>query len=333
MTGVTRPNLKWLGLLKTTDHDISYLMSYSHTNQAQAMKLAPVSAIAQPVLQLVTTNPTEQLANLWVHGKSKNTIVLYRRVAKLLLTTIDKPLQSFTLQDFQNFADILEERGLAASSRRTYISVVKSLFSFGLRCGLIPVNAAAALVTPKSKDTLSQKILTESEVKLLISGETNERNKLIFKVFYYAGLRVSELCGLNWEDLTSNGDSGQLLIYGKGEKTRVVLLPKSLYVELLKSRGDANRTDPMFVSRVKATNGGRLHRGSVTALVKAAAIRAGVSEQASAHWLRHCHASHALNNGAPIHLLSQTLGHASVATTSKYLHAKPNDSSGLYLSM
>ncbi|MBD0311771.1 MAG: site-specific integrase [Microcoleus sp. T3-bin5] len=58
-----------------------------------------------------------------------------------------------------------------------------------------------------------------------------------------------------------------------------------------------------------------------------------MSEKTSAHWLRHCHASHALNRGAPIHLLSQTLGHASVATTSKYLHAKPNDSSGLYLVM
>jgi integrase/recombinase XerD len=295
------------------------------------MKLAPVSA--KPVLQIVTTTAAEQLVNLWVHGKSKHTIALYRRVANLLLTTVNKPLQSFTLQDFQNFSDTLEERGLAASSRKTYISVVKSLLSFGLRCGLIPVNAAAALTTPKSKDTLSQKILSESEVKLLISGESNKRNQLIFKTFYYVGLRVSELCALNWEDLSSNGDSGQLLIYGKGEKTRVVLLPKSLYLELLKTRGDAGRTEPIFVSRVKATNGGRLHRGSVTALVKAAAIRVGISEQASAHWLRHCHASHALNRGAPIHLLSQTLGHASVATTSKYLHAKPNDSSGLYLSM
>ena len=66
---------------------------------------------------------------------------------------------------------------------------------------------------------------------------------------------------------------------------------------------------------------------------KEAAKRAGISEKTGAYWLRHCHASHALNRGAPIHLLSQTLGHASVATTSKYLHAKPNDSSGLYLVM
>jgi integrase/recombinase XerD len=111
---------------------------------------------------------------------------------------------------------------------------------------------------------------------------------------------------------------------------QVVLLPKSLYTELLNSRGDAGNLEPIFRSH-KKSDGGRLNPISVTQMVKAAAIRVGLSDKASAHWLRHCHASHALNRGAPIHLLSQTLGHASVATTSKYLHAKPNDSSGLYL--
>lgn len=297
------------------------------------MKLAPISTIARPVLQVVAvTSPTEQLINLWIHGKSKNTQKLYRRVSNLLSSTVDKPVNFLTLGDLQNFSDTLELRGLSTSSRRTYISVVKSLLTFGSKTGLIQINAGAALTTPKPKDTLSQKILTESEVKRLISGETNERNKLMFKVFYYAGLRVSELCGLNWEDVTSNGESGQLLIYGKGDKTRVVLLPKSLYTELLNSRGDGGNLEPIFRSR-KKSDGGRLNPISVTQMVKAAAVRVGLSDKASAHWLRHCHASHALNNGAPIHLLSQTLGHASVATTSKYLHAKPNDSSGLYLSM
>lgn len=292
------------------------------------MKLATVP---QTNLQIVAVNsPTEQLINLWIHGKSKSTQKLYRRVSGLLLGLTEKPANYLTLADLQNFADTLELRGLSTSSRRTYIAVVKSLLTFGHKTGLIQVNAGAALSTPKPKDTLSQKILTEAEVKMLIASEPCERNRLIFKVFYYAGLRVSELCGLNWEDLTSNGESGQLLIYGKGDKTRVVLLPKQLYTELLNSRSDAGNLEPIFRSR-KKSDGGRLNPISVTQIVKTAAVRVGLSEKTSAHWLRHCHASHALNNGAPIHLLSQTLGHASVATTSKYLHAKPNDSSGLYL--
>ena len=119
---------------------------------------------------------------------------------------------------------------------------MKSLLSFAHRTGLIPVNAAAAVVTPKPKDTLSQKILSELEVLTMIALEPCNRNKLILKTFYYAGLRASELCDLNWEDLTSNGESGQLLIYGKGGKTRVVLLPASLYLATLNSRGDAGNS-------------------------------------------------------------------------------------------
>ncbi|MEP0755582.1 site-specific integrase [Trichocoleus sp. Lan] len=57
----------------------------------------------------------------------------------------------------------------------------------------------------------------------------------------------------------------------------------------------------------------------------------GLKRKVSPHWLRHAHASHSLDRGAPIHLVQATLGHESVATTSRYLHARPNDSSSLYL--
>ena len=83
----------------------------------------------------------------------------------------------------------------------------------------------------------------------------------------------------------------------------------------------------MFVSRT----GGHLDPSAVHRIVKAAAKRAGISAEASAHWLRHAHASHSLERGAPIHLVQATLGHASVATTGRYLHARPSDSSARYL--
>ena len=68
-----------------------------------------------------------------------------------------------------------------------------------------------------------------------------------------------------------------------------------------------------------------------TASSKAAAERAGLSAEVLARWLWHAHASHSLDRGAPIHLVQQTLGHASVATTGQYLHARPADSSARYL--
>jgi hypothetical protein len=68
-------------------------------------------------------------------------------------------------------------------------------------------------------------------------------------------------------------------------------------------------------------------------IIRRAALRAGVAEGVSPHWLRHAHASHALDHGAPIHLVQATLGHSSVATTSRYLHARPGDSSARFLAL
>jgi integrase/recombinase XerD len=69
----------------------------------------------------------------------------------------------------------------------------------------------------------------------------------------------------------------------------------------------------------------------VRRLVYQAAKEACLDERPSPHWRRHAHATHALERGAPIHLVQATLGHASVATTGRYLHARPTDSSAKYL--
>ena len=76
---------------------------------------------------------------------------------------------------------------------------------------------------------------------------------------------------------------------------------------------------------------GKLHPTRIRKIVTQAALRAGITKKVSPHWLRHSHASHALDRGAPLHLVRDTLGHVSIKTTGKYLHARPDDSSGLYL--
>ena len=146
-------------------------------------------------------------------------------------------------------------------------------------------------------------------------------------MLYYCGLRASELAGLRWGDLVDRGGSGQATIYGKGSKTRVVIIPTQLFRELDQIRGDAGKADPVFRSRQGT---GFLTRAMVWNIVKSSAKKIGL-DNPSPHWLRHGHASHSLDRGAPIHLVSQSLGHASVATTSRYLHAKPTDCSSLYL--
>jgi len=152
----------------------------------------------------------------------------------------------------------------------------------------------------------------------------------MLEIAYYGGLRVSELVSLSWAQVIKR-DSGeaQLEIVGKGRKARQVLIPLPIATRLLASRGEAPANAPVFES--VRNPGHALTERAVNFIVKAAARRAGVNPAASVHWLRHAHASHAIDNGAPITLVSATLGHADLKTTSVYAHARPGESSGRYL--
>ena len=269
-----------------------------------------------------------QLIQLWVHGKSRHTRRYYQKDARRFLEFVGKPLVQVTLADIQAFSDSLEASNLERSSQGRILSAVKSLLAFGNRLGLLPVNVGAPLKTPSAKNTLAERILSEPEVQKMIFMELNPRNQAILRLLYAAGLRVSELCGLRWRDLQARGDAGgQINVYGKGGKTRVVLVPPTTWKDAIALKGNAKQNQPVFRSR----KGGHLDPSQIMRIVRAAAKRAGIEGNVSPHWLRHAHASHALDRGAPIHLVQATLGHASVATTGRYLHARPQDSSARYL--
>ncbi len=110
--------------------------------------------------------------------------------------------------------------------------------------------------------------------------------------------------------------------------TRTFYFRPVVWQELSQLRGNSRGSEPVFRSR---QGGGHLDRSQVYRIVRAAAKRAGIEGKVSPHWLRHAHASHSLDRGAPLHLVQATLGHSSVATTERYLHARPNDSSAMYL--
>jgi len=100
-----------------------------------------------------------------------------------------------------------------------------------------------------------------------------------------------------------------------------------VWTPLMPLRAEGQVDGPVFRSRKR----GHLCPTQIWRIVRRAAKRAGILKAVSTHWLRHAHASHALDRGAPISLVQSTLGHSSVATTGRYLHARPNDSSSKYL--
>lgn len=261
----------------------------------------------------ITTAPDTEVRPIaqWLHGRSPHVQAAYRAAVRDFRAYCEVPLNRLTLGELQAWADTLGTGSPAPASRALKLTAIKSLLSFGHRLGVLPVNVGAALRVPARRSRLAERILAESYVALLWKLETNPRNRALLPLLSAGGLRVSELSALAWRDLQPRGDAGQVTVFGKGTKERTVLLPAAIWAELRELRGDAGDEAPVFPSRV----------------------RAGITAKVSPHSLRHALASHALDCGAPLHVVQSTLGHTSIATTGRYPHARPGDSAGNYVAV
>ena len=265
---------------------------------------------------------------------SPHTRRAYERIGQRFTTTLERTgtdLRHATVDHVQTALEAMrtKEDGTPASAAtvNTSIAAVKALLGFSHKVGYTRFNAAPLIKLRKAPRQLAQRLMSEFDTQRLIHAAEG-RDRLMLEVAYYGALRVSELVSLTWSQLIPR-DSGELQveIVGKGQKARQVLLPAELGERLLATRAGAAATDHVFRSQ----RADALTERGFNYVVKAAALRAGINPAASAHWLRHAHASHAIDNGATITLVSQTLGHADLKTTSVYAHARPNDSSSRYL--
>lgn len=276
------------------------------------------------------TNDTE-LIQLWLHGKSANTCDAYRRDIKYFLSFVgNKPLQGATLNDIQAFANALAFQGYAPATQRRRLGALKSLLSFGHDLGVFTRNVGKPVKLPKPKLTIAERILSEQQVLSILSHATQPSDYALLRLLYATGARVSELCVLRWRDLReANHGRGQVTLFGKGQKTRIVVFSASTWQVLRDWRGNASDNELVF----KNQTGKMLRRGQIQRIIERVCDRAQITAKVSPHWFRHSHASHALDRGTPINLVQMTLGHASIATTGIYLHVRPQESSALYLAV
>lgn len=266
------------------------------------------------------------MIDLWIQNyRSTNTRHAYATDVQAFSRFVGKPLRQVMLRDVQAFRASLQHMSAASVARR--LSAIKSLVGFAHRLGYLPFDVAAPVQLPAIKDDLAQKILTEWQVQRLLEMERHPRNAAILRLLYSSGIRVSELCALCWKDCLARDEGGQITVLGKGAKTRAILLPASVWERVVALCGNAGPGEPVFRSRQRLP----LNRSQVHRIVKIAAKRAKLPPGVSAHWLRHAHASHALDRSAPVHVVQTTLGHASLTTTTRYSHVRPGDSSSKYL--
>jgi len=239
---------------------------------------------------------------------------------------LQKPLTAATIEDATRFYEWLRAKNYSLASQKQKLDIVGGLFEFAREMEVVTRNPFRLIQRPKAKATLSERILTPDEVQRLIAAADTERNKALLQMLYFSAGRVSEVITLKWADLKEREGGGQVTLYGKENITRAILIPSPFWEELNAHRSKSR--DFVFPS-VKTNS--HINRKTVWYIVNQAGIRAGLGSNVSPHWLRHAHATEALENGAPLHLLKESLGHRSIATTAKYLHTRPMESSSNYL--
>lgn len=286
---------------------------------------------------LISQEKTEEdFIALWIKQKrSAYTRKNYRRAIdkfKLFLRKrgVENAVEA-SVFDLQAFVELMTEQNLSNNTQKVTIDIIKSYLSYAQRVGFTSYNVGAVFTTLKKTETLSERILTKDEVRAMVTRAKDPRTRMIIRVLYGSGLRVSELCHLQWKHVVDRGGGlVQLNVLGKGEKKRHVLLSRGSSEAILSiGRGD----DDEYILKNDAYHSPHLSERAVQRIIKFAARDAGVKRwrQVSPHWLRHAHATHAIEKGTPIHLVRDTLGHSNIAVTNVYAHAMPGDSSGLHL--
>jgi len=239
-------------------------------------------------------------------------------------------LAQATLADLESFGGTLKH--LAPASQARIISAIRSFFGFAASEGYLGKDPSLRLRVPKTPARLANRILSEEDtLRLLLAADAmGKEASALVRLLYLSGLRVSEAVSLRWGDLQPREDgSGFWLTVacGKGAKSRTLLLPATLWERL----GPLRRDGPDAFVFPARRGAGHLTPFAAWRIVREAARQAGLSRPVSPHWLRHAHASHALERGCPVSVLQADLGHASLNTTSRYVHARPGSASAEYL--
>lgn len=267
-----------------------------------------------------TPRTDDDLLDLWLAGRPMTTRAAYSADAALLLATVKKPLAQIHSEDLVRFAHGL--RGAKTSQARR-IASLKSLFGFGVRLGFLAENPTLVLRGPRTEGCIRERILEEDEVMLVIAEAAPGRDRCLVRTLYLSGVRLSEAIGIKFMDVGRRWIS----VRGKGSRIRTVVVPEDLVTELHQLRWKADRDDA-YVFRGAS---GRPISGRFARRIVRQAAEEALGKPISPHWLRHSHATHAIERGAPIHLVQNSLGHASLATTAAYLHVRPNQGSSQYL--
>ena len=287
----------------------------------------PSTLISTPMSELAARIDAF-IGNLKREGASERTIAAYASDLAQFLEYFSPPdltppepraIDHLLLREWLAW---LYKRDLNASSIQRKLAAVRSFFKFLLREGAIDVNVARLMRTPKAPKKLPE-VMTAEQTNQLIDGVASNsldrphpsRDRAIFEVLYGCGVRVTELAGLDLDDLDRS--EGWIRVRGKGRKERQVPLTAKAGEALeryLAERPVARDERAVFLNH----RGKRITARGLHGIVKLYGTLISGDPSIHPHSFRHAYATHLLADGADLRAIQELLGHARLSTTQKY---------------
>ncbi len=292
------------------------------------------TARKQPAAKIDSGNPLSPhieafLSHLSVEKNvSEHTLRAYRRDLKDFAAYCPSQLTDIEMVDIRGFIAQQTMEGKSKTTVARRLAALRSFCAYLYREGAIPINPARLVASPKTPKNLPGFLTVDDAFSLVQEPEgfglLPVRDKALLELMYSSGLRVSEVEGLNVEDI--NLREGLVKVLGKGRKERIVPLGgkaqdalKAYIIErlLYKKKRKVDAADSALFLNKNAT---RLTDRQIRRIVVKYARAVGIEGQIGPHTLRHAFATHLLTGGADLRVIQELLGHASLSTTQKYTH-------------
>jgi integrase/recombinase XerC len=250
---------------------------------------------------------------------------------------IDSPdkVDRAVLRDYLAY---LVEQGIVKASIARKLSAIRSFYRYLVREGILESSPVEKTSSPKLDKRLPEFLALDEVERLLnapdLSTPKGQRDRALLELLYASGLRVSELVRLDLGEV--NLDTGEIRVWGKGSKERMVLMGKPAsealrnYLEQGRPKllGDKKKTSALFINRY----GQRLPERRVQKMLEDYAKKAGIEKRVHPHMLRHTFATHLLDGGADLRVVQELLGHAQLSSTQIYTHVTKGQARKVYLS-
>jgi integrase/recombinase XerD len=267
------------------------------------------------------------LDTVWVErGLSENTLSAYRSDLQIFAAWLtDKNLLAVENGDIAQFLASRYKQGITSRSSARILSSLRRFYGYYIRENAIRIDPTALIDAPHIGKPLPAS-LSEQDVESLlnapeVSNPLGLRDKTMLEMLYATGLRVSELVGLKFEQISFR--QGVVRIIGKGNKERLVPIGEEAMLWLEQYMNNARicllggrQSDYLFVTN----RADGMTRQTFWHIIKRHAKTAGIRKELSPHTLRHAFATHLLNHGADLRVVQLLLGHSDLSTTQIYIH-------------